>query len=72
MRKLKEFDYVVQFAMFNDPRKVVTIADVMDRYGWTHGKARRCLERLREHGSIKRRQWTFWNGMYYATRFYYW
>jgi len=72
MKKLKQMDYLVLYTMFSDPAKSVLIADVMNRYGWTHGKAQRTLDRLVKNGHIRRKQTTFWNGMHYAKRFYYW
>jgi len=72
MKKLREMDWLVRFTLFSDPAKAVTVADVMQRYGWTHGKAQRCLDRLVKHGVCHKRVKAFWNGMYYAKRFYYW
>lgn len=72
MNKLKQMDWIVRYAMFEDPSKAVTVKEVMDKYGWTHGKSQRCLDRLVKHGYLHRREAAFWNGMYYAKRFYYW
>lgn len=72
MTKLQQFDWVVKSVMFDDPEKPVTVSEVMERYNWTHGRAQRCLDRLVKHGVLKRRVKTFWNGMHYAQRFYYW
>lgn len=72
MRKPKESDFVVWITMFADPAKSVTVSDVMSKYSWTHGKAQRCLDRLVKHGFLRRKSRAFWNGMYYAKRFYYW
>jgi len=70
--KIHEFDWVVLYTMFQDVQKPVTVKDVMARYGWKHGRAQQCLERLAQRGYLKKRVESFWNGMYYAQRFWYW
>jgi len=72
MKKLKQFDYVVLYACFGDVTKSVTVADVMEKYKWNHGRAQRTLDRLVKAGHIRRKSRSFWNGMFWAERFYYW
>jgi len=49
-----------------------TVAQVMDQFNLSHTQAIVMLDKLVAVKLLQKRQKTFWNGMFYAQRNYYW
>ena len=50
----------------------VTVKQVMDQFNLSHTQAIVMLDGLVKTGLLQKRNKTFWNGMFYCTRNYYW
>lgn len=56
----------------NDRLCPVTVQEVRDTFDISKERARRRLEALYSMHYLAKKQISFWNGMYYAERHYYW
>lgn len=72
-RKIRwqEIDWHIRYHLFSDLMPH-TAMEASERFGIPYRKAKASLERLKAGGYITRRSETFWNGMFYARRHWYW